>query len=108
MGCKGGILLRFATRFTEFPVANTPQARKRARQAETRRAHNQALRSRARSAIKKVQKATAAGDREAARKALQAAVPEIDGMVSKGILHGNTAARYKHRLNERIKRIPAG
>ena len=86
-------------------MANSPQARKRARQAETRRAHNQALRSRMRTAIKKVRKASAGNDPEAARRAFQAAVPEIDKMVSKGILRKNTAARYKHRINERIKHM---
>ncbi len=86
-------------------MANSSQARKRARQAETRREHNQVLRSRVRTAIKKVQKATAAGDREAARGAFQAAVPQIDGMVTKGVLAKNAAARYKHRLNARIKAL---
>ncbi|MGH8271742.1 MAG: 30S ribosomal protein S20 [Gammaproteobacteria bacterium] len=88
-------------------MANTPQARKRAHQAETRREHNKTLRSRLRTAIKKVQKATAAGDREAARSALQNAVPEIDSLVTKHLLKKNAAARYKHRLNNRIKQIPA-
>lgn len=87
----------------ETAVANTSQARKRARQAEQRRAHNQALRSRVRGAIKKVRKATADGDADAARKAFEAAVPEIDSMANKGVLKKNTAARYKHRLNTRIK-----
>lgn len=88
----------------ETAVANSPQARKRARQSEQRRTHNQALRSQMRTAIKKVKKASDGGDPDAARKAFQAAVPEIDKMVGKGILRKNTAARYKHRLNERIKR----
>lgn len=88
-------------------MANTPQARKRARQAEQRREHNKTLRSRLRTAIKKVQKATAGGDAEAARGAFREAVPEIDVMVTKGILKKNAAARYKHRLNERIKRLSA-
>lgn len=86
-------------------MANTPQARKRARQAEPRRAHNQALRSSVRSAIKAVRKASAEGDAEAAREALAKAVPTIDRMTNKGILKKNTAARYKHRLNEGIKRL---
>lgn len=89
-------------------MANTPQARKRARQAETRRERNQTQRSRMRTAIKKVQKATAAGNPDDARAAFKSAVPEIDRMVNKGILPKNAAARYKHRLNERIKRLAAG
>ncbi len=86
-------------------MANTPQARKRARQAENRRQHNQTLRSRLRTSIKKVNKATASADVPAAQAAFQAAVPKIDSMVTKGLLHRNTAARYKHRLNAQIKQL---
>ncbi|HEX5314939.1 MAG TPA: 30S ribosomal protein S20, partial [Gammaproteobacteria bacterium] len=86
-------------------MANTAQARKRARQAEERRARNQQLRSRVRSAIKKVEKATAGGDAAAARAALQAATPEIDTMAGKRILKKNAASRYKHRLNLAIRRL---
>lgn len=86
-------------------MANTSQARKRARQAEQRRVHNQVLRSQARSAIKKVRKAGAKGGADAAREALAAAAPRIDSMVNKGILKKNTAARYKHRLNQHIKSL---
>jgi len=89
----------------ETAVANSPQARKRARQSEQRRAHNQALRSRMRTALKKAGKASEASDADQARQAFQAAVPEIDKMVGKGILPKNTAARYKHRINARIKRL---
>lgn len=88
-------------------MANTAQARKRAHQAETRREHNKTLRSRLRTAIKKVQKATAAGDRETALGAFREAVPEIDALVTRGILKKNAAARYKHRLNNRIKQLSA-
>lgn len=88
-------------------MANTAQARKRARQAERRRERTQALRSRVRTAVKKVEKAIASGDATAARSAFQAAVPELDGMVTKHILHRSTAARYKHRLNQRIKSLAA-
>lgn len=89
-------------------MANSPQARKRARQAEQRRVHNQTLRSRVRSAIKKVRAATASGDAKAANEAFRGAVPAIDSMVTKGILPKNTAARYKHRLNARIKNLSSG
>ena len=86
-------------------MANSPQARKRARQAEQCRVHNQALRSSLRTVIKQVRVATAGGDAEAARAAFCKAVPTIDSMVNKGILPKNTAARYKHRLNARIKHL---
>ncbi len=88
-------------------MANTTQARKRARQADDRRKHNQVLRSRMRTAIKKIQKATATGDQNAANEAFKAAKPTIDSMVNKGLLEKNTAARYKHRLNNRIKALSA-
>ena len=88
-------------------MANSPQARKRARQIEQRRVHNQALRSSLRTAIKRVRAATAGGDAAAARDAFHKAVPTIDSMVNKGILPKNTAARYKHRLNARIKHLSA-
>ena len=86
-------------------MANSPQARKRARQAEQRRVHNQTLRSRMRTAIKKARAAAASGDAKAASEAFRAAVPTIDSMVGKGILPKNTAARYKHRLNASIKKL---
>ncbi|MDN5864936.1 MAG: 30S ribosomal protein S20 [Gammaproteobacteria bacterium] len=88
-------------------MANSVQARKRARQGEARRKHNQVLRSRMRTAMKLVQKAAADGDQATANEAFKAAVPTIDSMVSKGLLAKNTAARYKHRLNTRIKALSA-
>ncbi len=86
-------------------MANSAQARKRARQAIVRRNRNAGERSRYRTFIKKVQAATEAGDKDAANTALKAAIPVLDGMVVKGILHKNTAARYKSRLNARILKI---
>lgn len=86
-------------------MANSPQARKRARQAERRRARNASHRSRVRTYIKKVVAAIEAGDPEAASSALRRAEPVIDGMAGKGILHKNKAARHKRRLAARIKRL---
>lgn len=83
-------------------MANSNQARKRARQAEQHRDHNASLRSRVRTHIKKVVKSIAAGNAEDAARAYREAVPVIDGMVNKGILHKNKAARHKSRLNARI------
>ncbi|MGH8161431.1 MAG: 30S ribosomal protein S20 [Gammaproteobacteria bacterium] len=88
-------------------MANSAQARKRARQAEDRRTHNQVLRSRMRTAMKKVLNSVARGDLETARAAFKATVPQIDGMVTKGLLNKNTAARYKRRLNARVKALSA-
>ncbi len=86
-------------------MANSPQARKRARQNEKRRLHNGSLRSSVRTSIKKVLSAVASGDHSAAKTAFQAAEPIIDKMVNKGILHKNTAARYKSRLNSKVKKL---
>ncbi len=86
-------------------MANSPQARKRARQAEKRRIHNRSRRSMMRTYVKKVRKAIAAGDKEAAQAAFKAAVPVIDRMAGKGLIHKNTAARYKSRINARIRQM---
>ena len=86
-------------------MANSPSARKRARQAEGRRQHNASLRSMVRTSIKKVVKAIDAKDVEAAKVAYTAAVPVIDRMADKGIIHKNKAARHKSRLNAQIKAL---
>ena len=88
-------------------MANSPQARKRARQAEQRRRHNASLRSLVRTVIKKVIAAIDAGDAEQAKTAYSEAVPVIDRMADKGIIHKNKAARHKSRLNEKIKALTA-
>lgn len=86
-------------------MANTAQARKRARQAEKARQHNGSLRSMARTYIKKVVAAIATGDAEAAKTAYAAAIPVIDRIADKGIIHKNKAARHKSRLNAQIKAL---
>jgi len=88
-------------------VANSPQARKRARQAEKRRGHNASLRSLVRTVIKKVVAAIDAGDADTAKKAYDDAVPVIDRMADKGIIKKNKAARHKSRLNAKIKALSA-
>lgn len=88
-------------------MANIKSAAKKARQAEKHRQRNAALRTRMRSAIKKTAKAAGAGDKAAATAALQVAVPEIDTMVTKGIIHRNKAARHKSRLARAVKALAA-
>jgi len=83
-------------------LANSAQARKRARQAEQHRQHNAGLRSMMRTYVKNVIKAIASGNREEAQSAYQKAVPIVDRMANKGIIHKNKASRYKRRLNARI------
>ena len=93
--------------FEVFTVANSPQARKRARQAEKRRTHNSSLRSLVRTVIKKVNAAIGSGDAAAAKTAFDSAVPVIDRMADKGIIHKNKAARHKSRLNAQVKALSA-
>ncbi len=83
-------------------MANSPQARKRAKQAEKSRQHNASLRSMLRTAIKKVGYAIEANNKEEAAAAYKAAVPIIDGMSRKGLIHKNKAARHKSRLNTQL------
>lgn len=86
-------------------MANTAQARKRARQNVTRRAHNTGRRSMMRTHIKNVLKAVAAEDKDGAQTAYQSAVSIIDRSAKAGLIHKNAAARYKSRLNARIRAI---
>lgn len=86
-------------------MANSPQARKRARQNDKRRAHNGSLRSMARTYIKKTYAAIESGDQAAAQAAYAEAVPVIDRMADKGIIHKNKAARHKSRLNKQVKAL---
>ena len=86
-------------------MANTAQARKRARQAIKRRARNFSQRSQLRTAIKNVRKAIAAGDKAAAQKALEASMSTIDCIADKKVIHKNKAARHKSRLSAAIKAL---
>lgn len=86
-------------------MANTAQARKRARQAVQRRAHNMSLRSELRTAIKKVRKAILAGDKAAAQAVFNESQSTIDSIADKRIIHKNSAARYKSRLSAAIKSL---
>ena len=88
-------------------MANTPQARKRARQAEGHRRHNASQRSALRTAIKKVVAAIATGEQETANAAYKSAVTIIDRSVTHGVIHKNKAARHKSRLNSQIKALGA-
>ena len=86
-------------------MANSKQARKRARQSDARNALRSSQRSRVRSAIKSVRKAIAAGDAQAAKTVLQSATRVIDSLADKNVVHKNHAARNKSRLAAAIKAI---
>ena len=86
-------------------MANSAQARKRARQNESRRRHNASQRSAFRTAIKKTIAAVDGGDYDAATTAYQQAVPVIDRAVTHGLITKNKAARHKSRLNASVKAL---
>jgi small subunit ribosomal protein S20 len=86
-------------------MANSAQARKRARQAAVTNQHNAGLRSTLRTAVKKVRKAIAAGDKANAMKEYQASQAVIDRIADKKIVHKNAASRTKARLVHAIKAL---
>ncbi|MBX6319744.1 30S ribosomal protein S20 [Pigmentiphaga sp.] len=86
-------------------MANTAQARKRARQAVARNKHNSSLRSMLRTSIKRVRQAIEAGDKAAATEVLQKATSVIDRVADKKIIHKNKAARHKSRLAAAVKAL---
>ncbi len=86
-------------------MANTAQARKRARQAVQRNKHNSSLRSMLRTSIKRVRQAIAAGDKAAATEVFQKTTSIIDRVADKNIIHKNKAARHKSRLAAAVRAI---
>ena len=80
----------------------TKSALKANRQNVTRREHNRQLRSRLRTALKAIRASLDADDVDGAKKALSATVSIVDKMATKGIIHRNTAGRYKSRLSARL------
>ena len=86
-------------------MANTPQAKKRARQNEARFEINKEHRSRIRTFLRKIEEAIESGDKEASVAALRAAQPELMRGVTKGVFHKNTASRKMSRLASRVKAL---
>lgn len=86
-------------------MANSAQARKRARQSVERNKHNSSLRSMLRTAIKRVRQAIEAGDKSAAADVLQKTTSIIDRVADKNIIHKNKAARHKSRLAAAVKSL---
>ena len=86
-------------------MANSAQAKKRARQIERRTEVNKARRSRIRTYLKKVDEALESGDKRIAQQALKVVQPELMRGVSKGIMHKNTASRKMSRLSSRVKAL---
>jgi small subunit ribosomal protein S20 len=86
-------------------MANTAQARKRARQSAKQRIHNMNQRSALRTAIKKVRKAIDAGDKALAQSIFVSSQKIIDSIADKKIVHKNFVARHKSRLSSAIKAL---
>jgi small subunit ribosomal protein S20 len=86
-------------------MANHVSALKRARQTEKRTAVNRSNRSTFRTSLRALREAIHAGDAKAAGEQYRATVSAIDKSVQKGIIHKNTASRYKSRLSARVKAV---
>ena len=86
-------------------MANSAQAKKRARQAEATRMRNASQKSELRTAVKRVRKAIAAGDKAVATKVMQESQAVIDRIADKRIVHKNLASRTKSRLAQAIKAL---
>lgn len=83
-------------------MANHFSALKRARQTEKRSARNRANTSRLRTALRQVRESLAKGDKQSAEQVFRQTVAALDKAIQKGVLHENTASRYKSRLSARL------
>ena len=86
-------------------MAHSPQAKKRAHQAEVRRRQNAGQRSSYRTALKKIIAAIDSSDYEAAQATYKDSIPIMDSLTAKGIVHRNKTARHKSRLNAKINAL---
>lgn len=86
-------------------MANIASAKKRARQSEKRRQLNASHKSMLRTTLKKVATAAESKDKNAVAEAVKNAVPIVDRMAKKGLIHKNKAARHKHQMNELLRSL---
>lgn len=86
-------------------MANIASAKKRVRQSEKRRQQNASSRSMLRTSLKKVATVAETKDKKAITEAVQVAVPLVDRMAKKGLIHKNKAARHKHQMNELLRSL---
>ena len=84
-------------------MANHVSSLKRARQTETKTAVNRANKTKLRCSLRALREAITAGDKKTLAATYRATVSVLDKSVQKGVLHKNTASRYKSRLNARVK-----
>jgi len=88
-------------------MANHVSSLKRARQTETKTNINRANKTKLRSSLRGLREAIAAGDKKTLQASYSETVSILDKSVQKGVLHKNTASRYKSRLNARVKAVAA-
>ena len=86
-------------------MANHVSALKRARQTETRSAVNRNNRTRVRTSLRALREAISKGDANAAHAQFRETVSALDKAIQKGVIHENTASRYKSRLNARLNAL---
>ncbi len=84
-------------------MANHVSSLKRARQTIVKTANNRANKSKLRGTLRSLREAIAKGDASTLQKAYSDTASILDKSVQKGVLHKNTASRYKSRLNARVK-----
>ncbi len=88
-------------------MANHVSALKRVRQTERRTERNRANKSRMRTALRRLRTALNSGNTEEANTQFRSTVSVLDKAVQKGVIHKNTASRYKSRLAARVKALAA-
>ena len=86
-------------------MANIKSAKKRILVYETKAARNKAIKSKVKTAVKKVEAAVAAKDAETAKTALRAAIVEISKAGTKGVYHKKTVSRKISRLSKAVSSI---
>jgi len=86
-------------------MANHFSALKRARQTVKRSANNRSNTTRLRTELRKLRETLESGDAKQAKDAFGTTVSMIDKAVKKGVIHKNTAARYKSRLSARVAKV---
>ena len=89
-------------------MAHSLSSKKRIRQNEKRRSRNRVRKSRVKTQNRRFREALTAGDTDQAEAELRKAVKLVDQVSSKGVIHKNTAARIKSRLQRRMNRLAAG
>ena len=86
-------------------MANHFSAIKRARQTETRTQRNRSNNSRLRTTLRELREALTKGDKQAAEQTFRKTVSALDKAIQKGVIHENTASRYKSRLSARVNAL---